>query len=71
MVLVLELASVLHYNDVQRVEIVALNRKNSVNSCQEGLVIGILDVPDVVVQHAEQQFLLIPTKSFYQELIVM
>ena len=52
MVLVHKLAGILHDHDVQRVEIVALNRKNSINSCQEGLVVGILDVPDVVIQHA-------------------
>jgi hypothetical protein len=63
-------SSILHDNNVDIQVIVALDGKNPINSCKQGLIVSGGNVVDVVIQHVKQDLLLRGFEGFDKKLVV-
>lgn len=71
-VLLLTQTRVLLNYEIQRRKLWCLNCENSIYLCKERLIIGtFFEMVNILIQHLKQDFLLITSKSFDYELIVI
>ena len=69
--LVGQMSSVLHDNNVKWTEVVSLDGKHAIDPREQRLVLGIFDVLDIVIEDVEHSYLLIASERLDQEPVVM